>query len=164
MNRLTKLTSIMALALLLGACGKTPDKVVAVQGTDDAATQALVKDAVKQLNTACTGLNQYVYDLVKKTWSASVVNGAGNAFNYHSEKWGWNKWVEITVQVSPKAKDLPKAPQKTASASTWAYGTAETVLVIVVMAGGYRISGRLARRRTGASLPSGTPEPALAEA
>jgi hypothetical protein len=108
MNRLTKLTSIMALALLLGACGKTPDKVVAVQGTDDAATQALVKDAVKQLNTACTGLNQYVYDLVKKTWSASVVNGAGNAFNYHSEKWGWNKWVEITVQVSPKAKDLPK--------------------------------------------------------
>jgi putative copper export protein len=71
------------------------------------------------------------------------------------------------AKVAPagtKAKDLPKAPQKTASASTWAYGTAETALVIVVMAGGYRVSGRLARRRMGAALSSGTPEPALAEA
>ena len=108
MNRLAALSSISLLALALGACGKTPDKVVEVQGATDQATQDLVKDATKQLNTACTGLNQYVYDLVKKTWSASVVNGAGNSFNYHTEKWGWNKWVEITVQVSPKAKDLPK--------------------------------------------------------
>jgi hypothetical protein len=102
------LSSIAVLALGLTACGKTPDKVVAVQGTTDQATEDLVKDATKQLNAACTGLNQYVYDLMKKTWSASVVSGAGNAYNYHTEKWGWNKWVEITVQVSPKAKDLPK--------------------------------------------------------
>jgi putative copper export protein len=71
------------------------------------------------------------------------------------------------AKVAPagtKAEDLPKVPPKTASASTWAYGTAETVLVIAVMAGGYRVSGRLARRRAGASLSSGTPEPALAEA
>jgi hypothetical protein len=62
-----------------------------------------------------------------------------------------------------KAKDLPKAPRKTASASTWVYGTAETVLVIVVTAGGYRVSCRLARRRLGGSLSCGTPEPALAD-
>lgn len=99
----------LALALLaLAACGKTPDKVVAVEGTTDVATQDLVKDATKQLVTACTGLNQNSYDLVKKTWTASVANNAGNSFNYRTEKWGWNKWVEIQVQISPKAKDLPK--------------------------------------------------------
>jgi hypothetical protein len=31
------------------------------------------------------------------------------------------------------------------------YGTAETLLVIAVMAGGYRVSGRISRRRTAAS-------------
>jgi hypothetical protein len=109
MNRSTVgLSFILASALMLSACGKTPDKIVAVQGTDDAATEALVKDAVKQLNTACTGLNQYVYDLVKKTWSASVSSNAGNTYNYRTEKWGWTRWVEISVQVSPKARDLPK--------------------------------------------------------
>lgn len=109
MNRSTVgLSFILASVLALGACGKTPDKVVAVEGTTDAATQQLVKDATKQLNTACTGLNQYVYDLVKKTWSASIATNAGNAYNYRTEKWGWTKWVQISVQVSPKAKDLPK--------------------------------------------------------
>jgi len=108
MKRTIVISSALALLLALGACGKTPDKVVAVQGNEDASTQELVKDATRQLNTACTGLNQYVYDLVKKTWSASVAGNAGNAFNYRTEKWGWTKWVEITVQVSPKAKDLPK--------------------------------------------------------
>lgn len=81
--------------------------------------------------------------------------------------WQFTKAQAEAAKVAPagtKAKELPKAPAKIASASTWAYGTAETVLVIVVMAGGYRVSGRLARRRAGASLPSGTPEPALAEA
>ena len=104
------LASSLALALLmtLGACGKTPDKVVAVQGPQNAAVEDLVKDATKQLNTACTGLNQYIYDLDKKTWSASVASNAGNGFNYRTEKWGWSKWVEISVQVSPKARDLPK--------------------------------------------------------
>lgn len=108
MKRINIIASAIALSLLLTACGKTPDKVVAVQGNEDAATQDLVKDATRQLNAACTGLNQYVYDLLKKTWSASVASNAGNSFNYRTEKWGWTKWVEITVQVSPKAKDLPK--------------------------------------------------------
>lgn len=99
---------VLMTLLALAACGKTPDKVVAVQGTENADVQALVQDATKQLNTACTGLNQYSYDLNKKTWTASVANNAGNPFNYHTEKWGWQKWVQISVQVSPKAKDLPK--------------------------------------------------------
>jgi hypothetical protein len=108
MKRTIVISSALALLLALTACGKTPDKVVEVQGTTDQATEDLVKDATKQLNIACTGLNQYVYDLDKKTWSASVSSNAGNGFNYRTERWGWNKWVEITVQVSPKARDLPK--------------------------------------------------------
>jgi hypothetical protein len=98
----------LTLCLMLAACGKTPDKVVDVESVATADAQAIVKDATKQLITACTGLNQNSYDLAKKTWSASVANNAGNAFNYHTENWGWTKWVQITVQVSPKAKDLPK--------------------------------------------------------
>ncbi len=104
MKRFACLICLLALA----ACGKTPDKVVTVEGTTDAAAQAIVQDATKQLYTACTGLNQYSYDLVKKSWSASVGSNAGNPFNYHTENWGWSKWVEISVQVSPKARDLPK--------------------------------------------------------
>lgn len=45
------------------------------------------------------------------------------------------------------AKQLPKLPPKTATASTWVWGSAETVAVVAVMVGGYRFSGRLARRR-----------------
>jgi len=108
MKRSIVVSYALVLLTTLAACGKTPDKVVDVQGTKDAAVTDLVKDATKQLNTACTGLNQYVYDLDKKTWSASVASNAGNSFNYRTEKWGWTKWVEISVQVSPKAKDLPK--------------------------------------------------------
>ena len=103
-----KRLACLCLLLALAACGKTPDKVVAVDASESADVQAMVKDATKQLVTACTGLNQYGYDLLKKTWTASVANNAGNAFNYRTEKWGWTKWVEVTVQVSPKAKDLPK--------------------------------------------------------
>lgn len=108
MNRFTGLSFIIALVVTLGGCGKTPDKVVAVDPNASAAVQALVQDATKQLYTACTGLNQNSYDLIKKSWTASVSSNAGNAFNYRTEKWGWTKWVEITVQVSPKARDLPK--------------------------------------------------------
>jgi hypothetical protein len=103
-----KKLAILSLMFALAACGKTPDKVVAVDANESADVQAMVKDATKQLVTACTGLNQYSYDLVKKTWTASVANNAGNSFNYRTEKWGWARWVEIQVQVSPKAKDLPK--------------------------------------------------------
>lgn len=42
---------------------------------------------------------------------------------------------------------LPKLAPKTAHASTWMWGTAETVVVIAVMIVGYRVSERLARRR-----------------
>jgi putative copper export protein len=49
--------------------------------------------------------------------------------------------------TSAKAK-LPKIAAKEVSASTWVWGSAETVAVIVVMAGGYQVSGRIARRRT----------------
>ena len=103
-----RLLMLALTALALGACGKTPDKEVAVDPKASADVQALVQDATKQLYTACTGLNQNSYDLVKKTWTASVANNAGNPFNYRTERWGWTKWVEVTVQVSPKARDLPK--------------------------------------------------------
>jgi len=49
------------------------------------------------------------------------------------------------------ADDLPKLAPKEAGASTWVWGTAETVAVIAVMIAGYRVSDRLARRRTAAS-------------
>lgn len=42
--------------------------------------------------------------------------------------------------------DLPKLPAKQVSASTWAWGTTETIVVVAVMVGGYQMSGRLARR------------------
>jgi len=67
------------------------------------------------------------------------------------------------AKVAPagtKTADLPKAPQKTASASTWIYGTAETVLVIVILAGGYRVSGQMARRRTTALPVAAAPDTA----
>ena len=98
----------LSLILLTGACGKTPDNVVTVQGATPDQTPQIVKDATKQLVTACIGLNQFSYDLTKKTWNAAISNNAGNPYNYHTERWGWTKWVQITVQVSPKAKDLPK--------------------------------------------------------
>lgn len=43
--------------------------------------------------------------------------------------------------------DLPKIPDKKVRASTWVWGSAETVIVVALMVGGYRVSGRLARRR-----------------
>jgi uncharacterized membrane protein len=43
---------------------------------------------------------------------------------------------------------LPKIPAKQVSASTWAWGTAETVVVVAVMIAGYRVSGRIARVRS----------------
>jgi len=46
---------------------------------------------------------------------------------------------------------LPKIAPKQVSASTWIEGTAETVAIVAVMIAGYRVSGRLARRRTAAA-------------
>ncbi|SEG53488.1 Putative copper export protein [Actinacidiphila yanglinensis] len=42
---------------------------------------------------------------------------------------------------------LPKISDKAVSASTWVWGSAETVLVVAVMVAGYLASGALARRR-----------------
>jgi copper transport protein len=54
---------------------------------------------------------------------------------------------------------LPKIAKKDVSTSTWAWGTAETVVVIVIMAGGYRVSGRLSRRRVVANPAAVPPRP-----
>jgi putative copper export protein len=52
------------------------------------------------------------------------------------------------------AAELPKAPDKNVKTSTWIWGTGETVAVLVIMVGGYRVSGRLSRHRTaGSGLP-----------
>ncbi|MYS19896.1 copper resistance protein CopD [Streptomyces sp. SID4948] len=51
--------------------------------------------------------------------------------------------------VSPD--DLPKIPVKEVSASTWLWGSTETVLIIALMIAGYVLSGRLARRRGAAA-------------
>jgi putative copper export protein len=51
-------------------------------------------------------------------------------------------------QATSASAKLPKIAPKEASASTWVWGTAETIAVIAVMIGGYRVSGRLTRTRT----------------
>ena len=58
------------------------------------------------------------------------------------------------VAIAPA--DLPKLQPKQAGASTWVLGTTETVAVVAVMVAGYRVSDRLARRRTAAAV-AGTP-------
>lgn len=50
-----------------------------------------------------------------------------------------------------KPAKLPKLGPKHASTATWIEGTAETLAVLAVTAAGYRFSGRLARRRSGAA-------------
>jgi putative copper export protein len=57
---------------------------------------------------------------------------------------------------SVAAKHLPKLAPKTAHASTWIWGTAETALVITIMIVGYRLSAHLARHRTAAAATSET--------
>lgn len=56
------------------------------------------------------------------------------------------------AKVAPagtRSNHLPKAPPKLVTASTWAYGAVDTLIVVGVMAGAYRASGRVIRRRTG---------------
>ena len=59
--------------------------------------------------------------------------------------------AEAAAHATSVSAELPKIPAKQVSASTWTWGTAETLLVIAAMAGGYRVSGRVARRRTTAA-------------
>jgi hypothetical protein len=51
------------------------------------------------------------------------------------------------ITTPTPADKLPKLPDKQASSSTWAYGTAETIVVAVVMLAGYGVSGRFAHMR-----------------
>ncbi|WP_405587617.1 copper resistance D family protein [Streptomyces sp. NBC_01190] len=55
--------------------------------------------------------------------------------------------------------DLPKIPTKEVGASTWVWGTGETLLVIALMIAGYWLSGVLARRRTAAATATAVTDP-----
>lgn len=54
---------------------------------------------------------------------------------------------------------LPKLPTKHVSASTWVWGTGETLLVPALMIGAYLASGALARRRTAVTTPAAVTTP-----
>lgn len=67
--------------------------------------------------------------------------------------------AEAAAHATSVSAELPKIPAKQVSASTWTWGTAETLLVIAAMAAGYRVSGRVARRRTTAAVGMTSKEP-----
>jgi putative copper export protein len=67
--------------------------------------------------------------------------------------------AQPSVYQSAPAGSLPKIPPKQASASTWIEGTAETIAVAAVMIAGYRVSGRLAKRRVGTAITPASEEP-----
>jgi len=56
--------------------------------------------------------------------------------------------------VAVPAKRLPRLAPKQADASTWVWGTLETLAVAGLTGAGYRYSGRLARRRATAAAPA----------
>jgi ABC-type proline/glycine betaine transport system substrate-binding protein len=62
-----------------------------------------------------------------------------------------NAAAHATVPATGATAELPKIPAKQVSTSTWAWGTAETAVVIAVMIAGYGVSGRIARARTAAA-------------
>lgn len=64
--------------------------------------------------------------------------------------------------TSATTTKLPKIPAKEVSGSTWAWGIAETFVVIAIMIGGYYLSGYLVRRRAGAAVPAVPRTPSLA--
>ncbi|MGZ4452141.1 MAG: copper resistance D family protein [Nocardioides sp.] len=65
---------------------------------------------------------------------------------------------EVFAQEQPAAAAAGERPeQKTPSAGTWVYGAAETGAVVVFMVGAYRVSGRLARRRSAVALSGWRP-------
>ena len=101
-----KLLIACLLAVMAAACSKTPDKTVTLEPSTGTGNQDIVKAAVKQLVTNCVGLNQNSFDLVN--WHATVASNGGNPYNYHTETWGWSKWIEVTVEVRQNARDLPK--------------------------------------------------------
>jgi putative copper export protein len=58
--------------------------------------------------------------------------------------------------------DLPKLPPKTADATTWLWGSAETITVMALMLAGYWYSGVLAHRRAAAAAAPAASERELA--
>jgi putative copper export protein len=55
--------------------------------------------------------------------------------------------AQAAAEATTAITKLPKIPAKVVSASTWAWGAAETLVVIAIMIGGFVVSGRLARRK-----------------
>jgi hypothetical protein len=70
---------------------------------------------------------------------------------------GWHRRTLCGCGQAP-AQAGPKA----AHASTWVWGTTDTIVVIAMMVIGYRVSARLAQRRTATTSPA--PAPAIASA
>ncbi|MEV1068419.1 hypothetical protein [Streptomyces sp. NPDC050263] len=68
--------------------------------------------------------------------------------------------AEVAEHSSISPDDLPKLPHKEVSASTWLWGTGETIAVIAVMIVGCRLSGTIARRRTAAATAAPENSPA----
>lgn len=69
--------------------------------------------------------------------------------------------AEAAEHAASADAKLPKIAAKEVSAGTWIWGSAETVVVIAVMAAGYQASGRLARTRTStaAATPTSAGDP-----
>jgi hypothetical protein len=101
-----KIIITLLAAGLCVACTKTPDKTVTLQPNIPTENQSIIKAAIKQLVTSCTGLHQYSYDLTN--WRATMSSNGDNPFNYHTETWGWTRWISVTVEVRQNARDLPK--------------------------------------------------------
>jgi putative copper export protein len=72
--------------------------------------------------------------------------------------------VEHRSSTPIAVDDLPRIADKSVHASTWIWGTAETVLVIGLMVGGLIVSGRLARRRVAQSTRTASAAGTLAPA
>lgn len=100
-----KLAIAILASLILAACTKGPEKTVEIAAGTLADNQAVIKAALKQLMVSCIGLNEKSYDLIN--WHATLSSSGDNPYNYHTENWGWKKWVEVTVEVRTNARDLP---------------------------------------------------------
>ncbi|MEY9940560.1 CopD family protein [Streptacidiphilus sp. MAP5-3] len=93
---------------------------------------------------------------------APFLHGSARSQAYQAQQAQQAQQVGKARQTTLADAPPPKLPAKQASASTWAYGSAETAVVIAVMVIGYRCSGRLARRRAmavAATTPTSHPLP-----
>ena len=67
-----------------------------------------------------------------------------------------NQAYQSGLAAHSALKHLPKLAPKSAHTSTWIWGTTETVIVVAVMIVGYRLSARVAQRRTGTAVTAST--------